>query len=950
MAFAGRAEGESIGNLGPDAIEMAKALAVLTDADPGTTFELRAIAATEGVLPKATSALFTVAGQSAAVDWAIDRFWNGYTIYIGLNPVGPDLPLGPGRAVRADDVLRRRWLFLDIDPIRPAGFAADSATDEEKDAAEQLAGQVLVHLTAFGWPVPLRVDSGNGRYLLYRIDLPNDEDSHGLIRQVLTALDKRFSGPAGSVDTSVHDAPRIAKLPGGWARKGPNTADRPHRMCRLVEVPDTLTAVSREQLLQLADTSADPASPLPGNNGQTSRLSGTATAGAKSIPERAVAYLASCPPAISGQGGHDQTFAVARAIVWGFDLGADVGLDLLSRHYNPRCVPPWSEKELRHKVEEADQVPFDKPRGWLLTNQPQSEAKDEASQPPTTPSPAPAVIALEPYQPFPTVALPSPLKEYVWQASAALGCDPAFVALPVMAAAASAIGNTRTIYLKRGWEEPAVIWAAIIGESGTLKSPAHKKAVAHLFRRQKEYLQEHREEMREYKKEMREFTKNQKENKNPGPEPERPVLKRAICSDTTIEKLAEILDDNPRGILVARDELAGWLASFNRYKGGQGGTDLHNWLELSQAGTLINDRKTGEKTTIIVSPASVSVAGGIQPGVLARALTPEFLDAGLAARILLAMPVPPPKHWSEAEVAEDAEKAYHGILDTLLARDFDTDSHTLRLSDDAKTAWVAFYNVWAREQATTEGEMAAAFSKLEGYAARFALLHHVITHIARNESDRVLIERASVEAGTKLCWWFANEARRIYAMLAETKEERAVRKMLDFIRSRGGRITVRILQHSNHRKYPSAAHAETALNALTPVHGAWEDSPATTPKGGQLARYFKLHPTVAPTTTRTDSTAPDEEFLGDAPPLPATDAPTTTVHQYRAIPAENGGSVGTVRCQHNSEEAVSNAQHSPSEGTQPPEVLGANPEVLYTAPTPDVPPPVAPIDDDWKEF
>src|SRR5262249_54748139 len=82
--------------------------------------------------------------------------------------------------------------------------------------------------------------------------------------------------------------------------------------------------------------------------------------------ERARTYLDSCPPAVSGQGGHDQTFAVARSVVYGFGLGPEAGFDLLRQHYNPRCQPPWSEAELRHKCKEADTKPFDKPRGHLL--------------------------------------------------------------------------------------------------------------------------------------------------------------------------------------------------------------------------------------------------------------------------------------------------------------------------------------------------------------------------------------------------------------------------------------------------------------------------------------------------------------------------------------------------------------------------------------------------------
>jgi hypothetical protein len=85
-----------------------------------------------------------------------------------------------------------------------------------------------------------------------------------------------------------------------------------------------------------------------------------------SIEDRAIAYLAKMSPAISGSGGHDQTFEAARVVVYGFDLGVEAGFVLLRDHYNPRCQPPWCEKDLRHKCQDADVKPFTKPRGWLL--------------------------------------------------------------------------------------------------------------------------------------------------------------------------------------------------------------------------------------------------------------------------------------------------------------------------------------------------------------------------------------------------------------------------------------------------------------------------------------------------------------------------------------------------------------------------------------------------------
>ena len=89
------------------------------------------------------------------------------------------------------------------------------------------------------------------------------------------------------------------------------------------------------------------------------------TPGSMEAIERAKLYLDACDPAISGQGGHNQTFKTAQALVNGFCLEPDEALNLLKEHYNPRCEPPWSERELIHKVDSALKNPSDKPRGWL---------------------------------------------------------------------------------------------------------------------------------------------------------------------------------------------------------------------------------------------------------------------------------------------------------------------------------------------------------------------------------------------------------------------------------------------------------------------------------------------------------------------------------------------------------------------------------------------------------
>jgi hypothetical protein len=90
-------------------------------------------------------------------------------------------------------------------------------------------------LDSLGWPPPLVLDSGNGFHLWYPIDLPAADG--GRVGRVLKGLACLYDTPAAAVDTSVFNPSRIAKLPGTWARKGDATADRPHRMARVLEAP-----------------------------------------------------------------------------------------------------------------------------------------------------------------------------------------------------------------------------------------------------------------------------------------------------------------------------------------------------------------------------------------------------------------------------------------------------------------------------------------------------------------------------------------------------------------------------------------------------------------------------------------------------------------------------------------------------------------------------------------
>jgi hypothetical protein len=191
---------------------------------------------------------------------ALDADPSVHGIYITLNTVNPallsrranriKLRLSKKDATTSDaDILRRCWLPVDIDPVRPSGV---SSTDEEHGLALQKAEEIASWLASLGFPEPVRADSGNGAHLLYHVDLPNDDAATALVKGCLTALDTLFSDGLVTVDAANFNAGRIWKLYGTISRKGDNTPERPHRRSRILSALDVPQVAGRALLEQLA--------------------------------------------------------------------------------------------------------------------------------------------------------------------------------------------------------------------------------------------------------------------------------------------------------------------------------------------------------------------------------------------------------------------------------------------------------------------------------------------------------------------------------------------------------------------------------------------------------------------------------------------------------------------------------------------------------------------------
>jgi hypothetical protein len=498
------------------------------------------------------------------------------------------------------------------------------------------------------------------------------------------------------------------------------------------------------------------------------------------------------------------------------------------------------------------------------------------------------------FRPFPVDALPEPIRGFVNAGARAIGCDSSYLALPLLTAIAAAIGNTRRLELKRGWSVPPILWGAIVGESGTAKTPAFKLVMRPVRERQRKALERHADELKQYEADLARFEKDMaawKRDKNaasnPPQKPDPPQAERFAVSDTTVEALAPILMANPRGLLLARDELAGWIGSFDRYAGkGKAGADSANWLSMFNAESITVDRKTGIPRTIYVPQAAVCVSGGIQPTVLQRALGIEHRESGLAARLLLTCPPRKAKRWTEADIDPSAESGLAQLFDRLFelqptGDDGEARPVLVRLTSEAKTLWKTYYNANAVEQVDLAGDLAAAWSKLEEYAARLALVIHLTRWAAGDPllSTANVVDAVSMKGGIVLAKWFKHEARRVYAMLDESDAERDQRRLVEWISRKGGTVTTRELQQGcRWLKDPGAA--ETALEELARAgRGAWRDV-RTTSKGGRPARVFVL--STVSTVYETPANAGESESSVDVDSVdaredatPGSDRPAT---------------------------------------------------------------------------
>jgi hypothetical protein len=430
----------------------------------------------------------------------------------------------------------------------------------------------------------------------------------------------------------------------------------------------------------------------------------------------------------------------------------------------------------------------------------------------------------EPVKPFPIHCLPGVAGEYVAAAAESIGCTHGEVGLPLLASLARAIGNKRIIEPKRKWRQHASIWGVIIGKSGTAKTHAINVATQFLHDRQNELHAANEEKKKQYDCDMKEWKVRNKawedlsrkallDSKLPAmpAEPEEPKYEHMLSGDTTIEAMALILRDQNGELLVETDELIGWLNGMGEYKKGKNG-DVNRWLSIWSAKPITINRIT--KNIRIPQPC-VSVIGGIQPGILKRAITQEHKESGLCARLLLVQPPHRTMRWNEATISHILEFEMARAFDDLMRMDAET--KVLTLMPAAKALWVDYVNRHADEADSLEDDLRAAWIKLEAYTARFAL-------IIQSEPDKCVkggdeIDADTMKAAIQLSDWFGDEARRVYGFMNEADHPLA--DFVELVRRKGGRITPRELARSSRKFQPTAVAKATCELAVARGLGEW---------------------------------------------------------------------------------------------------------------------------------
>lgn len=403
---------------------------------------------------------------------------------------------------------------------------------------------------------------------------------------------------------------------------------------------------------------------------------------------------------------------------------------------------------------------------------------------------------------FPSGYYPTDLNEFCRYAQESLNVHNEFIKNSMLAVFAHAIGTKSTIEIKKGWQEPAIVWTCNVGHPSSKKSPATNLATEPTEKMELEedekynlLMEEYEDELVRYEKELQEY-KNKKGGEKPI-EPVKPIRKEFIIKDATIEKVIELVATND--ILNIQDEFAGWLAGMDMYKGGKG-NERQKWLtawngkgmKSSRRGTDGNI-KTGERTNI-------NITGAIQPDRLAETLKQN--NDGLVERILFSFPAPIKREWSEVEIPLSLFNYYRDLVVKLhdLTNRYKKDPLILTFTEKGRSQFTNIMKeciLSVMNDPNVTQEVKSLYGKLEGYFGRFCLIKYWID-VANGDCEHTgEVNEIQVLYAWSLVAYYSAHAKKAHTLIGSDEEEQSLQKIILKIKDDcNGFITPRDLSRS----------------------------------------------------------------------------------------------------------------------------------------------------------
>ena len=337
-----------------------------------------------------------------------------------------------------------------------------------------------------------------------------------------------------------------------------------------------------------------------------------------------------------------------------------------------------------------------------------------------------------------------------------------YSAASILAAASTAIGKSVKIKVQNGWYEQASIYMILCGRSGINKSHPLEFALKPIFKYDESKTNEYELAYEQYEQ-VADLTS--KEKRELGlTDVKEPILNQVLVNDITPEALQVVHSKNPRGLGLYRDEILGWINSFDRYSSSG---ELQLWLSL-WSGTNVRTNRTGRKAIFLAQPF-VSVFGTIQSARLEDLSKGNMSLTGFTDRILFTFSeVNKKAYMNESELSDRYIAYYECMINKLLKLPLEMNeqgqvqSMILSFSGRSKELLLEWnrYNADMSNKAFTSELERSIYAKLDSYFARFVLILQMLNW-ADGEADIIEIKPEIVENAMELIEYYRKNA--IYA-------------------------------------------------------------------------------------------------------------------------------------------------------------------------------------------